>query len=58
MTHQVSAAEQAQIDTLAVAFLIPRAAYGVFYVADLAALRSLAWFGLGCVIALFAISTL
>jgi uncharacterized MAPEG superfamily protein len=58
VAHQVGVAEQGQIDALAVAFLVARAAYGAFYLADMATPRSLAWFtGLSCVIALFAIST-
>lgn len=45
---------QGTIDTLAIAFIIIRILYGVLYLADLAALRSLTWMaGLGVVIALF-----
>lgn len=43
------------IAVLAVAFVVLRVLHGIAYVADLAALRSLAWFAaLGCVIALLA----
>lgn len=41
-------------DTLAIAFVLFRIAYSVLYMADLAALRSLAWFGGAiCTVALF-----
>ena len=47
--------EQGYIDTLAMAFIAIRVVYGVMYVANLAALRTLVWTaGLACVIALFA----
>jgi len=46
--------EQGYIDTLAIAFIGIRVLYGVMYLANLAALRTLVWTaGLGCVIALF-----
>jgi uncharacterized MAPEG superfamily protein len=42
---------------LAVLFVTSRLLYIIFYLADLAALRSLVWFiGLGLVVALFGIS--
>ncbi|MEK9711799.1 MAG: MAPEG family protein [Thalassolituus sp.] len=47
--------EQGYIDTLAMAFIAIRVVYGVMYVANLAALRTLVWTaGIACVIALFA----
>lgn len=46
--------EQGRIDLLAVTFVAARVLYLGFYLADLATLRSLAWFvGLGSAIALF-----
>jgi uncharacterized MAPEG superfamily protein len=45
------------IDVLAVLFVTSRLLYIIFYLADLAALRSLAWFiGLALVVALFGVS--
>ena len=42
------------VDTLAVVFIIARIAYLIFYLADQALLRSLAWFvGIGSTIAIF-----
>ncbi|MDP2228622.1 MAG: MAPEG family protein [Moraxellaceae bacterium] len=53
VAHQAGAA-QATIDALALAFIGLRLAYGFFYVADQAMLRSLVWMaGLGCIVALF-----
>lgn len=50
----VAGAPQARIDLLAVVFVIARACYVGFYVADLSTLRSLAWFvGIGSAVALF-----
>lgn len=47
-------ASQARIDSLALAFIVLRLIYGVFYLADLALLRSLAWAAsLVCVVGLF-----
>lgn len=49
---------QVRIDGLAVAFIGLRIVYGVFYLADLATLRSLAWISaVACVVALFASGT-
>ena len=51
----LTGAEQDYINTLAIAFIGIRIAYGVMYLANLAALRTLVWTaGLACVIALFA----
>lgn len=47
-------APQGTIDVLAMAFIACRVLYGMTYLANLAALRSLVWMaGLGCVVALF-----
>lgn len=47
-------ARHAVIDTLAVAFILCRIAYGLLYITDRASLRSIAWIaGFGCVIGLF-----
>lgn len=47
-------ANQNTVDMLAVAFLVCRTLYGIAYLADQAALRSVIWFaGLGCVVGLF-----
>jgi uncharacterized MAPEG superfamily protein len=47
-------APQARVDMLAYGFIAARVLYLVFYLANIAALRSLAWLaGLVCVIALF-----
>ena len=45
---------QGTIDLLALTFIAARVVYTLLYLADLAALRSLAWaVGYGCVVALF-----
>jgi uncharacterized MAPEG superfamily protein len=50
----VAGAPQGRIDLFAVVFILARLFYIAFYVADVATLRSLAWFvGLGSVVALF-----
>jgi uncharacterized MAPEG superfamily protein len=47
-------APQGRVDLLAVLFVLARMFYTAFYFADLAPLRSLAWFGgIGCAVALF-----
>jgi len=52
---QLAGVAHAHIAMLALAFVALRVVHGVAYVADLAPLRSLAWFGaLACVIALLA----
>lgn len=54
---QFATADQVRIDQIAVGFVIARAAYTLFYFADLALLRSLAWsVGIGCSAALFFIA--
>ena len=50
-------AAQSSIDNLAIGFVVARLAYTAFYLADLAVLRSVAWFvAYGCIISLFVIS--
>jgi uncharacterized MAPEG superfamily protein len=50
----VAGAPQGRIDLFAVVFILARLFYIAFYLADMATLRSLAWFaGLGSVVALF-----
>ena len=50
----VAGAPQGRIDLFAVVFILARLFYIAFYVADMATLRSLAWFvGVGSVVALF-----
>ncbi len=51
---QLAGIAPSTIAALALAFVALRIVHGVAYVANLAALRSLAWFGaLGCVVTLF-----
>ena len=53
----VSGADPHRIAQLAVAFVLLRLVYGVVYLANLAAVRSLVWFaGLACVIGLLVIA--
>ncbi|MFJ3487003.1 MAPEG family protein [Pseudomonas sp. NPDC090202] len=57
IAHVANVAELVTIDVLAVLFVTSRLLYIIFYLTDLAALRSLVWFiGFGLVIALFGIS--
>jgi len=50
----IAVAPQARIDLLAVMFVVARLCYVGCYVADLATLRSLAWFvGIGSAVAIF-----
>jgi uncharacterized MAPEG superfamily protein len=50
----IAGAPQGRINLFAVVFVLARLFYIAFYVADMATLRSLAWFvGLGSVVALF-----
>lgn len=45
------------VDLLAIVFVVTRVLHGVLYVANLASLRSLAWFvGLVCIVSMFFIS--
>ncbi|MFM0648756.1 MAPEG family protein [Paraburkholderia bryophila] len=46
-----------RVDALAIAFVVARVLHGVFYVANMASLRSLAWFvGVACVVSIFVVS--
>lgn len=50
-------APQARVDLLAGAFIAARIVYGLMYLADRAALRSLAWFAAtACVVGLFVVA--
>lgn len=50
-------APQGRVDLLAIAFIVARVAYIGLYIADLAALRSVAWaVGMACVIGLFVLA--
>lgn len=50
---QAAGVDAERITQLAVAFVVARSLHGLFYLADQALLRSLAWtVGIGCVIAL------
>ena len=50
----IAGAPQGRIDLFAVVFILARLFYIAFYVADVATLRSLAWFvGIGSVVAIF-----
>ena len=57
LVAHVSGAVQSQVDALAVAFVIARILYSIFYIVNQHQLRSLAWvFGFSCVVGLFVIS--
>ena len=50
----LTGAEQSYVDTLALAFIGIRVVYGVMYIGNFAALRSVVWAaGVGCTVALF-----
>ncbi|WP_249383982.1 MAPEG family protein [Chitinivorax sp. B] len=54
LVAQQAHASQDRVDTLAVAFLMLRLIYGICYLADWQAMRSLVWFGgIGCTVAIF-----
>jgi len=56
IAHQLEA-PQIAIDNLAIGFVIMRVLYGVFYIANRAALRTLCWvIAFGCVLSLFIVS--
>ena len=56
ISHLAGAA-QGSIDQLAIAYIILRIFHGIFYIADLAVLRTLIWgCSLACIIALFVIA--
>ncbi|MCP8467430.1 MAPEG family protein [Pseudomonas sp. ZM23] len=57
IAHVVNNAEPSTIDRLAIVWVTSRLLYLIFYVADLALLRSLAWFaGMALIVALFVVS--
>ncbi|MEE4664411.1 MAPEG family protein [Pseudomonas alliivorans] len=57
IAHIAGNAQLVTIDVLAVLFITSRLLYIIFYLADLAALRSLTWLvGMGLIIALFGVS--
>lgn len=59
LVAQLVHAPQGRVDTLALAFIVLRVVYGMFYLADKPPLRSLSWFlALACVIALFVVAAL
>lgn len=54
LVAQYAHASQHAIDVLSIAWVALRLIYGVLYIANLAALRSLVWFAaMGCVVGLF-----
>jgi uncharacterized MAPEG superfamily protein len=54
LVAQALDAPQGRVDLLATVFIVARVAHLGFYLADLATLRSLAWFvGLACAVAIF-----
>jgi uncharacterized MAPEG superfamily protein len=56
IAHQLQAA-QSTLDLLAIGYVVLRALYGVLYIANQAALRSMVWFAsMGCIVGLFVIS--
>jgi uncharacterized MAPEG superfamily protein len=57
LVAQWAHATQVDINRLAMVWVVARVAYGAFYVADLALLRSLAWLvGMICVVGLFIVA--
>lgn len=55
--NRVVLGPNAMVDTLALAFIALRIAYGLFYIADWALLRSIVWFAASlCVVALFVLA--
>lgn len=57
IAYVVGNAEPSTIEHLAIAWVTSRLFYLIFYVADLALLRSLVWFlGMGLIIAMFVVS--
>ncbi|MFT4766238.1 MAG: putative MAPEG superfamily protein [Oleispira sp.] len=53
IAHQM-AGNQDNIDMLAVSYIIIRVVYGILYIADIALMRSVAWFlGVACILGLF-----
>lgn len=57
LVAQYAHAAQAGVNLLAMIWVAMRVLYGIFYVADLALLRSATWFcGIACVIGLFVLA--
>ncbi len=57
LVASIRQADASQIDNAALLFVLARIAHGLFYIADLARPRSLAWLiGLGCVVYLFGLA--
>lgn len=57
IAYVVNSAEPSTIDRLAIAWVTSRLLYLIFYIADLALLRSLVWFiGMALIVALFVVS--
>lgn len=57
IVNRVVLGPNALADTLALAFIALRIAYGLFYIADWALLRSIVWFAASvCVVALFVLA--
>ena len=54
LAAMIAGADPARVNLLAIAFVVLRVVYFAVYLANLAAVRSLVWFGaIGCVIAIF-----
>lgn len=54
LAAMVAGADATRVSALAIAFVVLRLLYFVAYLADIAALRSLVWFGaIGCSVAIF-----
>ena len=59
LTASYLGVDQGNLDALAVGWIGLRLLYGIFYMMDLATLRSLVWMGgLGCVLAMFGLAAL
>lgn len=57
IAHQIGTAAQDTIDGLAIAFVASRVLFGILYIADQAALRTLVWgAGMAAIAALFIVS--
>lgn len=57
IVNHVAAGPSTQANEIALGFVALRIAYGLFYIADWALLRSIAWFGASlCAVALFVIA--
>ena len=57
IAQMLHVAAQGRIDAIAIAYVVFRLLFGACYLADLASLRSLMWFGsIACIIGLFVVS--